>query len=1632
MIKVKNCPSYKTLCVVLSFVYLFQIFPAYNAHAATPWDVTKQRAPLWNKLNAKMNKIVNKYDTPQNPWRLSNGKINTNHPMYKIAKGQYKKAWNDLWKKARSVDYMNRRRAMQKIFKTATKLAKQKGIELDLNETFNATGTPPYKGSGRGVFTDLEHTADDKQTFDYVVKACRRHGYKIKVNPGENNIHIEEMDWEIWSQPGKGNIHDILSAYNAEHATSAIPNKDVSNVPVDKMSAAFEQLKKFHPNPHGFEAGSFEEYSNKVMGPAKAIERINRIVGGHSSTEIELFNQIRSGKIDPVEAGIYDLGDSPAVRSSKMDKFNRKLQLQLSKMMKKAEALNEQFIRQMDSRIKATDLKGNKGLSKILRDYKNKSLRKQNNLRKAMIKRDGIKTFAEIQEGVRFERFIKNGKIYYRNTATGQELSKFDMIKKYRDDPIARNNARMSKELSYSDSMKRQKTLALKANKALSFDGVKVRPGNQLPKEHFPRTSEMKAKNHKVLEEYAKIARRLINEEIPELAKVPGAEWAADPKLSIYRYIEKAEIELSKDPKLLKIFKHAKKLALKAHVRRQLEVQQETYWREQARAIKTNQERRILRAREMYQKAKQDEAIKKFMVRLFLAAKLTSFLRIWYDGGAEGLREYIFDVVPEELFQMGITMAVIGGAQWAFFHLNYTTALAVFNGLLAHLGGTGAVMMIYMIGESVTYMTVDYFILEDNRKALIQSLYPLPPQKTNEWDFWHFYHQTYGEEIKSSSDLYKIAQRIEEDSPKYSATKGDLVELMPIMVNRYRSWVIKEKQYKDVFIKRWDYFENDPKIWSAIASDLANRVYMAWKYHELDDVVKAIGKAQRAKEDAYFMEPVSEKKLASQAIITGVSIAKKFFNDYEEFTFEHIHRLNDNELHELQAGDTLIVDVEYLFWGVPGETAEITLTPELNPPQGEAIPFTKKITTKASGDYETGVTRFELPMQYPTKKDQSVDTFFTLAVDKEKTFKAVIMNALTIKGPGSDFDGFADLHVTLGFPEDSIYMSTAKIFYPKSKVTLKPLGGQEAQAPQEEISNTFDFKDIPLGQWKVIAEVTDVDPYKTNDTPPQPQEDDDEDFELVPVARSFIIELFETPAYAAREESKKGGDAEGNYNGPKTGSKEVTLFTDKPFKPDTPKEERHIGSKSVLIKMGKFEKEDDIKKRKAGKWKVVVNLQDEDGKPVVGAQVSASVGDKAGEELGEGKYMLGHFKGSDKKVSINASAAYQSAQSGKLVRRYGKADANYTGSAQVNVTIVIKGLSQPKWTIFGSAQYKDGTSLLLKPGDVFDIAMTGMGGDAKEITGVAYRFGPFGVAADSNADNPKTDSNKRSFSANVLRGGKMIAQATGSVRRKGEKETEYNIAFSNYYKNILEPDDPPDDDKGKDDPLDFVNNTDSGVGNGNNNRGRGGDDRGRDHSNWKPVGSCVEPMHLRAPRNMGEINQALKGMGLEIAGSYAEGTQLNLTVADTACAQKFGLAPGRSHRSAEASTQFMSGYVKIKIKAGTIQVTDPGRLPRFIQMVSDETTKPLGGGKKGGGKGKEDGLIIDGDKKKKDQGDTLFGHTFDFDLEESDGSTSRQNNSNSNTGQDYNSGDETRMPQDNPQLEDPWIKPYEPSKRMKL
>ena len=105
MTQVKKFPSFKALCILVLSIYLVQTVPIQYAYAGTPWDVTKERSPLWNNLTQKMNAIVSKYDTPQNPWYLSNGKVNTNHPMYGKAKTEFNKSWSGLWDKGRKIDY---------------------------------------------------------------------------------------------------------------------------------------------------------------------------------------------------------------------------------------------------------------------------------------------------------------------------------------------------------------------------------------------------------------------------------------------------------------------------------------------------------------------------------------------------------------------------------------------------------------------------------------------------------------------------------------------------------------------------------------------------------------------------------------------------------------------------------------------------------------------------------------------------------------------------------------------------------------------------------------------------------------------------------------------------------------------------------------------------------------------------------------------------------------------------------------------------------------------------------------------------------------------------------------------------------------------------------------------------------------------------------------------------------------------------------------------------------------------------------------------------------------------------------------------------------------------------------------
>jgi hypothetical protein len=622
--------------------------------------------------------------------------------------------------------------------------------------------------------------------------------------------------------------------------------------------------------------------------------------------------------------------------------------------------------------------------------------------------------FKKAVEGTEYEVWYehKGGQRMYRNKVTGERITEVKLRKKHLNDPVAE----MRKQMTRMD--KEPKASFGSGN--LSFKSFDKRAFRAFKRADLPKIKEgvlppSRAKNIKIVYKYAKEAEKFFKHKYPELGSEPkGAFWLADPSEALEEYVLEAERKMSNHPEILKAFRTAKRGILKQYVRTQIQHQKDAFYMAQEEYIKASKERSIIRARKIARDAEFNEALKKMMVTLLVTSKLVDFMRTWYDEGFQGLASKCVDFLTIEV---PLAVGVAAGVQLlTYLTMDSPVLSAALQGLLAYAGAAGVAMMVFMIGRDVTYMTTDYFILDENRQTLIKSLYPKPAEKTNPWDFWSWLADE--RKIDVEKDFRPIYDFLSGPETSFSTGVGDIERYAQQLVTMYRHWVLENYEY----VRRLDYFKDDPKVWAAISMDLSRAILFTRDAVEFEEKQQEEAMKLKGLEDDFFAEPPSELETQYRGLITKITINDtpvplylKDFQGWSSYTYRMPEPL------KLKAGEEVRVSLEYLVFSLPGEKNKVYIEPFYNEGHGVyveqergangGIPYEGEVETDEEYGFAAGTVTFSLPLQYPSEKDQTGNFFdsvigFNMKVENEPVFTTTLENPMRVEGPGTDFKEF--------------------------------------------------------------------------------------------------------------------------------------------------------------------------------------------------------------------------------------------------------------------------------------------------------------------------------------------------------------------------------------------------------------------------------------------------------------------------------------------------------------------------------------------------------------------------------------------------------------------------------------------------
>ncbi|MFO8091406.1 MAG: hypothetical protein R6U13_16320 [Desulfatiglandaceae bacterium] len=302
---------------------------------------------------------------------------------------------------------------------------------------------------------------------------------------------------------------------------------------------------------------------------------------------------------------------------------------------------------------------------------------------------------------------------------------------------------------------------------------------------------------------------------------------------------------------------------------------------------------------------------------------------------------------------------------------------------------------------------------------------------------------------------------------------------------------------------------------------------------------------------------------------------------------------------KLKAGQDIKLQIEYMVFGMPGEAVSVRIEPSVvgwAHTSGKDLPPLRMSTI--SGHVRLGENEpqrverasVSLPMPYPTREEgeegeenlhRRHDLHFDIKVNGKPAQTIVFVKAFDVEGPGTDFNGTGDLNVCVIDAKDG------KSYNGNVRIRLQG----PSQHTTEVVSNYklcswesgFSFEKIPLGKYRVLAEVVEK------------------------------------------------GNA---YTGPRTGSANVTLFRWNPV-------DRHVKPGfSVRVTLGAgimkpaFIAKSDVKPEPEPKvpkqWLIHVKVVGKDEKGLSRARVFTADGAMEAKEKENGEYLLGPIRNVEK------------------------------------------------------------------------------------------------------------------------------------------------------------------------------------------------------------------------------------------------------------------------------------------------------------------------------------------------------------------------------------------------------------------
>ena len=431
------------------------------------------------------------------------------------------------------------------------------------------------------------------------------------------------------------------------------------------------------------------------------------------------------------------------------------------------------------------------------------------------------------------------------------------------------------------------------------------RPVKNLPKSGSKSGSKLQlpslreateVKNPELLKRYDRVARRVFGTKYPHLKDLKNNGVIPESSSVVPEYRSSMEREIIENEALLAKYQQKKSALLKHHVRRHVQREaraaQKSFARYKA-SLTGQQKKDIARVRKLADLSLENSSLRNLLAELMALDLVISFTRGYYDGGWPALAEMLKSNL---LLTAGITMtsmavmSVPTGAEMLWAVSPYLGPLTQAAFLSLAIKG---------IGTNTAYLAVDYFLLDDNRKALVRTLYP--EERVNVFDFWSFYEDVYGASL-SPSTLYLIADRWQGFRNMDVNLSDDRQKALEILINRYRQWLLDNHPET----RRLEYFKDDPQVWNALATAVFNDMRISLIIRELQESRKVNLAAMKGEEKVEFdAEPIDEE-VVREAPVGGI--------------------LGEIPIpQQVKKGESFPVDLECILYGFPREKIDFSL-----------------------------------------------------------------------------------------------------------------------------------------------------------------------------------------------------------------------------------------------------------------------------------------------------------------------------------------------------------------------------------------------------------------------------------------------------------------------------------------------------------------------------------------------------------------------------------------------------------------------------------------------------------------------------------------------------------------------------------